>query len=60
MRWARIDHAGTPSYAIVEGETLIPVRGSPFATWERTGSHMKLAETKLLAAVIPPTFYACG
>ncbi len=60
MRWARIDHAGTPSYAIVEGETLIPVRGSPFATWERTGSHMKLAETKLLPPVIPPTFYACG
>ena len=60
MRWARIDHAGTPSYAIVEGESLIPVRGSPFATWERTATTLKLAEAKLLVPVVPPTFYACG
>ena len=60
MRWARIDHAGTPTYAIVEGETLIPVRGSPFATWERTASTLPLAQAKLLVPVVPPTFYACG
>ncbi len=60
MRWARIDHAGSPTYAIVEGEHLIPVRGSPFATWERTGTRLDLAQAKLLVPVIAPTFYACG
>ena len=43
MRWARIDHDHTPTYAIVEGDTLIPVRGSPFASWERTATRLKLA-----------------
>ena len=60
MRWARIDHAGTATYAIVEGDTLIPVRGSPFATWERTATTVPLAQAKLLVPVVPPTFYACG
>jgi 2-keto-4-pentenoate hydratase/2-oxohepta-3-ene-1,7-dioic acid hydratase in catechol pathway len=60
MRWARYDDAGTPAYAVVEGDDLIPVRGSPFATWERTASKLPLAQIKLLPPVIPPTFYACG
>ncbi len=60
MRWARIDHDHTPTYAIVEGDTLIPVRGSPFATWERTATRVPLAGAKLLIPVVPPTFYACG
>ncbi|HEY6431780.1 MAG TPA: fumarylacetoacetate hydrolase family protein [Acetobacteraceae bacterium] len=60
MRWARFDNSGTPTYAVVEDDVLIPVRGSPFATWERTGTRQKLAGTKLLPPVIPPTFYACG
>lgn len=60
MRWARFDHAGTPTHAVVEGETLIPVRGSPFTAWERTAARLKLAEVKLLAPLVPPTFYACG
>jgi len=60
MRWARFDQNGTPSYAVVEGDTLIPVRGSPFASWERTSQTLKLDAVKLLAPVIPPTFYAAG
>ncbi len=60
MRWARFELNGTPTYGIVEGDDLIPVRGSPFATWERTGERRRFAEAKLLAPVIPPTFYACG
>ena len=60
MRWARIEHEGVAKYAVVEGEELIAVRGSPFATWERTGTRIKLAETRLLPPVIPTTFYACG
>ncbi|HEX2942190.1 MAG TPA: fumarylacetoacetate hydrolase family protein [Rhodopila sp.] len=60
MRWARIDLNGTPSYAVVEGETVIPVRGSPFESWERTGQRVKLDDVKLLVPVVPPTFYAAG
>jgi 2-keto-4-pentenoate hydratase/2-oxohepta-3-ene-1,7-dioic acid hydratase in catechol pathway len=60
MRWVRFEHDGTASYGIVEDEIIIPVRGSPFATWERTGSHRKLADSKLLVPFEPVTFYACG
>jgi 2-keto-4-pentenoate hydratase/2-oxohepta-3-ene-1,7-dioic acid hydratase in catechol pathway len=60
MRWARIDQNGTPSYAVIEGDTVIPVRGSPFEAWERTGTRLKLDDVKLLVPVVPPTFYAAG
>lgn len=60
MRWARIEHAGSTGYAVVEGATVIPVRGSPFDAWERTGTRLKLADVKLLVPVTPPTFYAAG
>jgi 2-keto-4-pentenoate hydratase/2-oxohepta-3-ene-1,7-dioic acid hydratase in catechol pathway len=60
MRWARFDQNGSPSYAVVENDTIIPVRGSPFDTWERTSQRLKLDDVKLLVPVIPPTFYAAG
>jgi len=60
MRWARFDNNGTASYGFVEGDTIIPVRGSPLATWERTAARHKLAEVKLLIPLEPLTFYACG
>src|SRR3954465_4018821 len=60
MRWARIEWNGSLSYAVVEGETVIPVRGSPFNAWERTSQRLKLDTVKLLVPVIPPTFYAAG
>src|ERR1700722_17193522 len=60
MRWARFDNGGTPTYGVVEGDTIIPVRGSPFDAWERTLVKRKLSDVKLLAPVVPPTFYAAG
>jgi 2-keto-4-pentenoate hydratase/2-oxohepta-3-ene-1,7-dioic acid hydratase in catechol pathway len=60
MRWARFDQNGTATYCIIEGDTLIPVRGSPFATWERTADRRRLADVKLLIPFQPVTFYACG
>src|SRR4051794_28140684 len=60
MRWARFDQNGTPSYGVVEDDEFIPVRGSPFDTWERTSTRLPLASVKLLVPVIPPTFYAAG
>jgi 2-keto-4-pentenoate hydratase/2-oxohepta-3-ene-1,7-dioic acid hydratase in catechol pathway len=60
MRWARIDLNGSPSYAVVEGDTVIPVRGSPFEAWDRSGDRLNLPDVKLMVPVIPPTFYAAG
>jgi 2-keto-4-pentenoate hydratase/2-oxohepta-3-ene-1,7-dioic acid hydratase in catechol pathway len=60
MRWARFEHNGSIGYGAVEGDIVIPVRGSPFDAWERTGTRLKLNEVKLLVPVIPPTFYAAG
>ena len=60
MRWARIERNGKPEYAVVEGDTVIPVRGSPFEAWERTAERLKLADTKLLIPCVPQTFYAAG
>ncbi len=60
MRWARFDNKGTATYGIVEGDRVLPVRGTPFEEWEKTGARQALAATKLLVPVIPPTFYACG
>lgn len=60
MRWARFEQNGTPTYGVVEGDQIIPVRGSPFASWERTADRLAFDGVKLLPPVIPPTFYACG
>ena len=60
MRWARFEQNGTPTYGVVEGEEIIPVRGSPFDMWERTAARLPLPSVKLLLPVVPPTFYAAG
>lgn len=60
MRWARFDQNGTPTYGVVEGDEIIPVRGSPFDGWERTGTKLPLSSVRLLLPVVPPTFYAAG
>jgi 2-keto-4-pentenoate hydratase/2-oxohepta-3-ene-1,7-dioic acid hydratase in catechol pathway len=60
MRWARFEQNGSPIYGVVEGDEIIPVRGSPFEVWERTSNRLKFADVKLLPPVIPPTFYAAG
>lgn len=60
MRWARFMNGDSPAFAIVEEEHLLPVRGSPFESWERTGRRVALADARLLVPVVPQTFYACG
>jgi len=60
MRWARFERGGAAGYGIVEGDDILPVRGTPFGEWERAGSKLPLAEARLLVPVVPTTFYACG
>ena len=59
-RWVRFLGADGPRQGNVEDEMIVPIRGDMFGDWCPDGGHVALAQTKLLAPVIPPTFYACG
>jgi 2-keto-4-pentenoate hydratase/2-oxohepta-3-ene-1,7-dioic acid hydratase in catechol pathway len=60
MRWARFDNNGTPTYGIVEGNDIQPVRGTPFGTWEKIAGKRPFSAVRLLVPFEPRTFYACG
>ena len=60
MRWIRYTAAGTTAYGILERETIVEVRGTPFGDWQRTGRTHMLADVKIELPVVPPTFYAVG
>ena len=60
MRWVRYESNGQPVYGIVEGDRVQPVTGGPFGDYERSGQAVSLDSIKLLAPVIPRTFYAAG
>ena len=50
MRWARFALNGTPTYGVVEGDTIIPVRGSPFDGWERTPTRLPVRRREAAGA----------
>jgi 2-keto-4-pentenoate hydratase/2-oxohepta-3-ene-1,7-dioic acid hydratase in catechol pathway len=58
--WCRALHAGEERYGIVEGDDVALVRGSPFASYERTNERWRLSQSKLLVPVEPRNFYAVG
>jgi 2-keto-4-pentenoate hydratase/2-oxohepta-3-ene-1,7-dioic acid hydratase in catechol pathway len=60
MRWCRYRHEDNVSYGIVEGDDVVPVTGSPFAKYQRTGRQLPLDRVKLLVPCTPSTFYAAG
>ena len=60
MRWVRYCAGGKETFGIVEGDQIIDVHGDPFDGYERTATSRALANTKLLAPVMPRTFYAAG
>ena len=60
MRWVRYESNGRPVYGIVEGDRVQPVHGGPFGDYVRSGEPVALDSVKLLAPVIPRTFYAAG
>ncbi len=60
MRWVRYESNGQPIYGIVEGDRVQPVTGTPFGDHEPSGDTVALDSVKLLAPVIPRTFYAAG
>ena len=60
MIWCRFQKDGRISYGVVEGNTIIAIEGDPFSAHSRTASKYPLHDIKLLAPVLPPTFYAIG
>ena len=60
MRWARYISDGKTFYGIYEDEEIYEVRGSPFEGYTLSNIKHKISDVKLLAPVIPPTFYAAG
>lgn len=60
MRWCRFADKEGPSFGIIEGDQIVPVLGTPFGEYRRSDARVALSGAKLLAPVIPPTFYATG
>ncbi|MEC9347586.1 MAG: fumarylacetoacetate hydrolase family protein [Pseudomonadota bacterium] len=60
MRFARYLVYGRETYGLVEGEVLVDLAGNPFDGWERTDLTRPLGEVRLLAPLVPGTFYAAG
>ena len=60
MRFARFDLDGRPGHGIVEGDSIIPISGSPFEPWRPAGAAIALDQVKLLIPVVPYNFYAVG
>ena len=60
MRWIRFDNNGTPTYGILEGDTVKVVTGDPFDGYEETSETRAFGDVKLLVPVVPKVFYAAG
>ena len=60
MKWCRYQQGETASFGIIEGDTVVEVSGSPFASYTKTSNSQPLSSVKLLPPVIPSNFYAAG
>ncbi len=61
MRLCRFQHGGKTGFGIIDdADTVTVIKGSPFENYAVTGETHELAEVKLLAPIVPPTFYAAG
>jgi 2-keto-4-pentenoate hydratase/2-oxohepta-3-ene-1,7-dioic acid hydratase in catechol pathway len=60
VKWCRIETERGDSFAIVEGDTVVAVDGSPFDGYQVTATSYPLRTARLLVPVVPPTFYAAG
>lgn len=59
MRWCRFQSRSGPTFGIIEGDSIVPVSGTPFGEYSRRGSKVSLKGAKLLAPVVEkPIFYA--
>lgn len=60
QRWVRYATPEGPRHGYVEGDGVVPIAGDMFGAWRVDGAARPLAQVRLMAPVIPLTFYACG
>ncbi len=60
MRWIRYERNGEKAYGILEGDSIVEVKGDPFAGYEKSRTMRSLKEVKVLVPVEPRNFYAAG
>ena len=60
MKWCRFTADGATSYGLIEGESVSAVEGPPWGKHEVTREKHALKSVKLLAPIIPGTFYCAG
>jgi 2-keto-4-pentenoate hydratase/2-oxohepta-3-ene-1,7-dioic acid hydratase in catechol pathway len=60
LRIARVAHAGAISFAVIEGEEAVELDGPPVGGIRFTGNRAPLADSRLLAPVLPSKVIAVG
>jgi 2-keto-4-pentenoate hydratase/2-oxohepta-3-ene-1,7-dioic acid hydratase in catechol pathway len=60
MRWARFEHEGKLHFGVVDGDVIEVADGHLFDAPVLTGRRIDLAQVRLLAPIVPATFYAVG
>jgi len=61
MRWCRFQSDNKTAFGFIDDrDSVTVIGGSPFENYTVTGETHALADVKLLAPVVPPTFYAAG
>ena len=59
-RWCRFQAGDEVSYGRIDGETVVAIDGVPWSPHREATARHELARVKLLAPVIPGTFYCVG
>jgi 2-keto-4-pentenoate hydratase/2-oxohepta-3-ene-1,7-dioic acid hydratase in catechol pathway len=60
MIWCRFETGGEIAYGMIEGETVTLAEGIPWGEHRATSRKYPLKAVKLLAPIVPGTFYCAG
>ena len=60
MKWVRYQLKDETSYGLLDNNIVTKIDGSPFSEYQTTNQNITLDRVKILAPVIPKTFYAAG
>ena len=60
MRWIRFEQQNAVHFGQLHGDEITEVDGAPWDAPRPTGKRYPLSTVRLLAPVVPPTFYAAG
>lgn len=60
MKFGRFELQGKTFFGLVEGDQVVELDGSPFATYKATARKHALSALKLMLPCVPQTFYCAG